>query len=793
MPPMMIDVPQMIDLALGTPEIGVVNFNVLHALLHIITNNLQLNNTRVEFRGDQCKKIENLIKTIPIEPIIEITEYSVENETEEDGYKNRTLKEKPDKISVDTIIVVSKTGDLGNDEESVNISRNRKNPPGFPLKPINVISTDDFREMESRNESIHDLISNILPENRELISSSDGSNPLADMLNNLNMTKRIESLEIGTEKLTSIINDLAKEYKKMEQITSEMENSSGDLKELKDQLDNLNYTVHNKKRPRPKTPEQAKSSSVPSIQLSDDFVMSSDFEKFKDDFNKLKKNLYNLGEQLEDADLISRNIFAPADDVSEVTTIDDQTVDDQISQDISVKSGNRSGKKCCKCCKKPCKKLQNLEGTITCIERHICIIQKDIAEIFERLQYGSDVFQRPLQSHHEQQDQINGIDTLYSNFEGFKVDLESIMEQVGSLVVDQDMTNVTIGKFDATLNRILTTKVDREEIEDLLAEKADYNLLQKKVSCDQFDATNKDLSEALDEAINRLNEQQLKWETTINDILEMIETKLDKTEISPLKEQITDKFQAIKDRIKSLASIERVPEAAGTKTKFLRDVNCISCDHDAIMRMEKKHSVPKQDSVYTTKSMKPFLAYDLDNVRKEMKNLDVSKNLIHFEAFNKEKKIKNSKQPHLCARFCGGSLTKISAEDRVQKTKFNRGWGTPQTEPDFLIQGNDGILYKGAAPMCKCNPKCCSNKCKCKSDDKTGKADESEVSKILEIEPYKEVIVAVPSDDVEVLEHKNPEIENIETKVIEEENTHIENVVTEIIDESSMDLNKGIE
>lgn len=768
MPSMMIDVPQMIDLALGTPEIGVVNFNVLHALLHIITNNLKLNSARVEFRGVQCKKIENLIKTIPIDPIIEITEYSVENETEEDGYKNRIKKEKTD-FPVDTIIVVSKTGDLENDEDSVNISRKCKNPPGFPLKPITMISTDDFREMGSRNESIHDLVSNILPDNRELISSSDGTNPIAEMICNLNMTKRIESLEIGTEKLTTIISDLAKEYTKMEKITSEMDNSSGDLKEIKDQLDNIRYSLHSKKILRSKTPERKTAqqdqpgatnsgiSPVPSIQFSDDFVMSSDFDKFKIEFKKLKKELDSLGEQLEDADIISRNMFAPTDDVSEATTVnthgDDQTIDptdDQTSRDVSVKSDNKSGKKahrtksdknCCKCCKKPCKKLQTLECSIIGLERQIFNLQKDMAEVFDRLECGTlfnNSGQQKSQSHHEQQNQINGIDNLYSNLEGVKVDLESIMEQVGLLVIDQDTTNGTICKFDETINQLLSAKVDREEIEDLLAEKADYNLLQKKVSCKQFDATKKDLSEALCEAINQLNKQQQQWKTTTDDILLKIESKLDKTELSPLEEQINGKFQAIQGRVKELASIERTPEAAGTKTKFLRDVNCISCDHEAIMRLEEPHSVPKQDAIYPKISMKPFLSYDLDNVRKEMKNLENSKNLLHFEVLNNEKKIHNLKQPYLCARYSGGSHTKISAKDRVEKTKFKRNWGgAPPTVSDFLIQGNDGTLYKGAAPKCECNPECCSNKCMtCE------KVDEAEILKKVEI----------VADDVDVLQ-----------------------------------------
>lgn len=46
--PTKVMLPQMVDLALGTPEIGAVNFNVLHSLLHAMLKKLKLTDSTAE-------------------------------------------------------------------------------------------------------------------------------------------------------------------------------------------------------------------------------------------------------------------------------------------------------------------------------------------------------------------------------------------------------------------------------------------------------------------------------------------------------------------------------------------------------------------------------------------------------------------------------------------------------------------------------------------------------------------------------------------------------------------------
>ncbi|KAK6643969.1 hypothetical protein RUM43_000234 [Polyplax serrata] len=57
----MLTVEQMVDIALGTPEIGAVNFNVLHALIHVIIQQLNIQKCLVEFKGYDSERMEGII------------------------------------------------------------------------------------------------------------------------------------------------------------------------------------------------------------------------------------------------------------------------------------------------------------------------------------------------------------------------------------------------------------------------------------------------------------------------------------------------------------------------------------------------------------------------------------------------------------------------------------------------------------------------------------------------------------------------------------------------------------
>lgn len=79
-----------------------------------------------------------------------------------------------------------------------------------------------------------------------------------------------------------------------------------------------------------------------------------------------------------------------------------------------------------------------------------------------------------------------------------------------------------------------------------------------------------------------------------------------------------------------------------------RDVQCISCDKDVVMKTEETGRF-RAEPLPCTVSMKPYLTYQLDQVRKQQRKLPHSRNMIQFEAAMQEeaKKIKTAKEEML--------------------------------------------------------------------------------------------------------------------------------------------------
>lgn len=89
------------------------------------------------------------------------------------------------------------------------------------------------------------------------------------------------------------------------------------------------------------------------------------------------------------------------------------------------------------------------------------------------------------------------------------------------------------------------------------------------MSYDQFDAACDDLTRGLEEAVTKLAQQEGIWQKALDDVQHEIEGKLDKIEISPLKEFVNNKLKSLQEKLKTLSELRRESEAAGTK-KLLR-------------------------------------------------------------------------------------------------------------------------------------------------------------------------------------------------------------------------------
>ncbi|XP_025833108.1 uncharacterized protein LOC108734577 isoform X2 [Agrilus planipennis] len=175
--------------------------------------------------------------------------------------------------------------------------------------------------------------------------------------------------------------------------------------------------------------------------------------------------------------------------------------------------------------------------------------------------------------------------------------------------------------------------------------------------------------------------------------------------------EIDDKFKECMDRIASLDCMFNnqfevfhnqlcdLEKELGVIQERLnsRNVNCISCDKDVIMRKELDTSLfPPKPGLPPTKSMAPYLAYELDALRKQQRCMPQGRDLNQFENMMSSPK-KPDKGDHICNRYCGGSHTVTTPQQRVTRMgHFIQQWGPEGLSEEHHIKGTDGQFYKGS-------------------------------------------------------------------------------------------------
>ncbi|XP_043277334.1 uncharacterized protein [Venturia canescens] len=349
----------------------------------------------------------------------------------------------------------------------------------------------------------------------------------------------------------------------------------------------------------------------------------------------------------------------------------------------------------------PVSEPQSYEHSIEELEARVSELEKEIGCVNEKL--NND----PMKLLGA--DGNGGVGDLVAKIQTMKSDMEKMNSLASRLMDEKENRESHTNALIEQIELLKTIKADKEDLEDALADKADARAVNRKVSHDQFDAACDDLARGLEDAITKLSQQESVWQQALDEVQREIEGKLDKIEISPLKDFVNNRLKTLQEKLKALAEMRRENEAAGTK-KMLSDVQCISCDANVVMKMEDGGSNYRAPALPCSKSIKPYLTYELDQVRKQQRKLPTSRNMLQFEAAmqdlaRKSKPVKEelsmkSPRDHLCNRYCGGSHTITTPQQRVMRMgHFLTQWGPEAIQlTEGVVQGNDGQLYR-SRPM----------------------------------------------------------------------------------------------
>uniref|UniRef100_A0A8D0L620 DUF4795 domain-containing protein n=1 Tax=Sphenodon punctatus TaxID=8508 RepID=A0A8D0L620_SPHPU len=154
-------------------------------------------------------------------------------------------------------------------------------------------------------------------------------------------------------------------------------------------------------------------------------------------------------------------------------------------------------------------------------------------------------------------------------------------------------------------------------------QKADKAALASKVSFTQFDATTEQLNKLIQELLNKMSGQEQDWHKVLDKLLTEMDSKLDRLELDPFRQQLEDRWKSIRKQLKERSPHYQSDDAAGIRRRLLGHFHCISFDRPLEMVVPGPHiaTVPTVPGLPTHRSIRPYTVYELEQIRQHSRNL----------------------------------------------------------------------------------------------------------------------------------------------------------------------------
>ncbi|XP_070138882.1 uncharacterized protein [Drosophila bipectinata] len=218
-------------------------------------------------------------------------------------------------------------------------------------------------------------------------------------------------------------------------------------------------------------------------------------------------------------------------------------------------------------------------------------------------------------------------------------------------------------------------KIDKNEVELLLAEKVDFQQLATKVSLEQLEEYKARLEKMFCEVrhIISLNEKN---------VLQIIDNLRMTLGIDALELSLKDFREMIEKRVHMIAeALQKYMEmtnddcaAAAGRVKVMQELACLSCDTTCVMRTVERSKVPSLPTAKGSTGLGPIVTYELGNIRKSGIMGYYRKDEFPHATSAWTKGVPMVK---CTPRHAGGSHTTHTHEDHMQKvvlSKRNTGW-----------------------------------------------------------------------------------------------------------------------
>ncbi|XP_048408406.1 uncharacterized protein C16orf96-like [Stegostoma tigrinum] len=478
---------ELVNLAIGTPEVGVCNFNALHALLHGILEHLQI--------GEAQKTV---------------------GEVENEFIKPQSTAAVGDK----TPSSLSEEGGGGGGGSAT---------PSAARPGDNGRSASLFHQLEDKVAKLQAAMESLsqLPSGPELLArsqadampirkfsvSSSSTGPVRDMWQLMQVKKKVEANEEGVNKAMTTLQELMNSI---------------------NQLNNTNETL----RKELDKANQSKAQNSEEMSRKLNSIMDQ-LSNIPDGKTLVQWNVLQtmLNKELEfDVKLSSLNLqneMASSDEGESDKPAGTQRLGAALAalHQLSQLASKHHDLKI---------RVDNLEEEL---KHQVEEIDKkglpdDLVMRLDLLDNGLQILQNETIQDREL------IATLKRKLEEMEEDFES---RLAILQADHD----ELQGIQEKLELLEEKKVDKEFLEMEINGKADKKALESKVSRTLLDATAQQLNAMMQELLNKVCAQEKDWQKVLEKLLCDMDCKLDRMELDPLKKQLEERWKQLKKQLRN--------------------------------------------------------------------------------------------------------------------------------------------------------------------------------------------------------------------------------------------------
>lgn len=225
MSPLVVNFNQLTDLAVN-PSLGTINTTLLHNLLLVIVDQLQLSSNFVELKNET---VENAVASSQQGRTSKVTEYLVIDEVDRSSGELVKVRKETTKPEVNQSVKLF----------TVQVEEASR-PSGFSSNAIQVPNVKPQHDQRSSAVAVGRKAAN-----DEVVKLENSGNALKPTFDLINCSKRIEALEIGTRQLADIMKQFKCDCDRLNGVQSEqrreidflqqsIESLLGELRELED-------------------------------------------------------------------------------------------------------------------------------------------------------------------------------------------------------------------------------------------------------------------------------------------------------------------------------------------------------------------------------------------------------------------------------------------------------------------------------------------------------------------------------------------------------------------------------